>query len=160
MEDVGPGMAFADPLPPIVLNLGRSILAHPTIPRGDPHVVTYEAGDGVLSVVDATHSSLGGDSAGVSHLSAGFGIEGAAVEEHFALLPGLERIDRLAVSQQGDDLAGRFLELVPEELCEVDPFQQAAILPGGGRGLPSLPGLPGPAALAPHFGIEAFAIHL
>src|SRR6185437_16983803 len=56
-----------------------------------------------------------GQLAGVTHLPAGLGVEGRAVEHHLALLARLERLDGGAVPEQRDHPAARLEPLIALE---------------------------------------------
>src|SRR5690348_2663068 len=68
--------------------------------------------DGVLHQEAQTWTR---ERAGISHLTAGLGIEGRAIEDHLAFLPAMQLIDGAASLEQGDHSALRFETLVALE---------------------------------------------
>ena len=149
-------MVGAHAFAPRRVHLEAHVVANPQHPLLDaPHVHVHVAqlfvdvGDGDAGAAGADHDP------GVAYLAAGFPIKGALVADDRDPGAGLGLLHRLAIDDDGRDLALGALRLIAQEvggagfLADGEPHRLGRRLAGAG------PGLAGLGALALHGGVEA-----
>ncbi len=107
--------------------------------------------------VTRTRQPSPGDNAGVSHLAAGFAVEGSGFGNHLHLLAGLGLGIVPGLDDEGQDVAVAFQGVVAQEFGG-RPLRQLLVDLGEILTRAAFPGLPGGLPLRLHVGFEAFQV--